>query len=92
MTWVKWKLVSVCLEIVLISVQGRCTILRRMYHGHGNHFRYIRWYSNVMLVKWKLVLVHLEIVLISTHDRCKVCAERNIGLEIILGTHDGTPR
>jgi hypothetical protein len=25
-TWVKWKLVSICLQIVLISVQGRCTI------------------------------------------------------------------
>ena len=26
MIWVKWKLVSVCLEIVLISAQDRCTI------------------------------------------------------------------
>jgi hypothetical protein len=24
--WVKWKLVEVCLEIVLISVQDRCTV------------------------------------------------------------------
>jgi len=39
---------------------------------------------------WKLVLVRLEIVLISTHDRCTVCAERTIGLEIILGATDGT--
>jgi hypothetical protein len=31
-----------------------------------------------MYVKWKLVLVHLETVLAS------VCAERTIGLEIIL--------
>ena len=30
--------------------------------------------------------VRLEIVLISTHYRCTVCAERTIGLEIILGT------
>jgi hypothetical protein len=34
--------------------------------------------------KWKLVLVNLEIVLILTQDRCIVCAERTIGLEIIL--------
>ena len=26
MTWVKWKLVLVCLEIVLISMQDRCTV------------------------------------------------------------------
>ena len=32
-----------------------------------------------------------EIVLITTQDRCTVCAERTIGLEIILGTPDGTP-
>ena len=33
----------------------------------------------------------LEIVLITTQDRCTVCPERTIGMEIILGTHDGTP-
>ena len=36
-------------------------------------------------------LVHLEIVLITTQDRCTVCAECTIGMEIILGTPDGTP-
>jgi hypothetical protein len=25
-TWVKWKLVSLCLEIMLISAQDRCTV------------------------------------------------------------------
>ena len=44
------------------------------------------------LLKWKLVSVDLEIVLILTQDRCTVCAERTIGLEIILNTPDGTPR
>ena len=29
--WVKWKLVLVCLEIVLISVQDRCTVCAK--HG-----------------------------------------------------------
>ena len=43
-----------------------------------------------MWVKWKLVLIHLEIVLITTQDRCTVCAKCTIGLEIILGTPDGT--
>ena len=48
-------------------------------------------YYYVMWVKRKLVLKHLDIVLITTQDRCTVCAERTIGMEIILGTHDGTP-
>jgi hypothetical protein len=39
-----------------------------------------------------LDLVHLEIVLILTQDGCTVCAERSIGLEIVLDAPDGTPR
>jgi hypothetical protein len=34
----------------------------------------------------------LEKMLILMQDRCTVCAERTAGLEIILDTHDGTPR
>jgi hypothetical protein len=40
----------------------------------------------VTLVKWKLVSICLEVVLVSVQDSCSVCAERTIGLEIILGT------
>ena len=43
-------------------------------------------------LKGKLVLIHLEIVLILTQERYTVCAERTIGLEIILEAPDGTPR
>jgi hypothetical protein len=32
-----------------------------------------------------------DIVLILTHDRCNVCAECNIGSEIVLDAPDGTP-
>jgi hypothetical protein len=56
------------------------------------HFGRDRWYYYVMSIKWKLILVYLDIVLISTQDRCTVCAECNMGMEIILGTTDGTPR
>ena len=35
---------------------------------------------------WNLFSVHLETVLVSVQDRCTVCAEHNIGSEIIL-TH-----
>jgi hypothetical protein len=68
-------------------VQG----LRRIHHGHGNQFGHTRWYSLVMWVKWKLILVHLEIVLICAQDRCTDCGECTTGMEIILGTPDGTP-
>jgi hypothetical protein len=34
----------------------------------------------------------LEIVLILMQDWCAVCAERTIGLEIILDAPDGSPR
>jgi hypothetical protein len=39
-------------------------------------------------LKWMLVLVCLDIVLTFTQDRCTVCAERNIGSEIILDAPD----
>jgi hypothetical protein len=37
-------------------------------------------------------LVHLEMVLLSVQDRCMVCAKCSIGSEIVLDTHNGTPR
>ena len=66
--------------------------MRQMYHRLRNRFGHTRWYSYVMRLKWKLVSVCLEIVLVLTQDRCTVCAERTIGLEIILDAHDGTSR
>jgi hypothetical protein len=33
-TWVKWNLVSVCLEIMLVSVQDRCTVCAK--HNVGS--------------------------------------------------------
>ena len=39
-----------------------------------------------------LVTVRLGMVLVLVQDRCTVCAERTIGLEIILDAPDGTPR
>jgi hypothetical protein len=66
--------------------------LRLLCHGHGNRFGHTRWYSYVMCVKWKLVSVHLEIVLVSAQDMCTVCVKCSMGMEIILGTPDGTRR
>jgi hypothetical protein len=66
--------------------------LRQMYHRLRNHFGCTGWHSLVTRLKWKLVSVHLEIVLILIQDRCTVCAERTIGLEIILDAPNGTAR
>jgi hypothetical protein len=38
------------------------------------------------------ISLRLEIVLIKAQDRCMVCAERTVGLKIILDVPDGTPR
>ena len=41
-----------------------------------------------MRLKWKLDSVYLEIVLILTQDSCIVCAERTIGMEVVLDAAD----
>jgi hypothetical protein len=46
----------------------------------------------MMWIMWNLVSVHSEIVLVSVQDRCMVCAKCNLGLEIVLGAPDGSPR
>ena len=79
-----WNLVSVYLEIVLVSVQDRCTVCTIWYHRLTTCFRRPRWYYEVTRPEWKLVSIRLEIVLILMQDRCTVCAECTIGSEIIL--------
>ena len=37
------------------------------------------------------VVSHVEVVLVSAQDRCTLCKECTSGMEIILGTPDGTP-
>ena len=84
-------LVSIRLETVLVSVQGRCTVYAKSPIGSENRFGHTKWYFKVMRLKWKLDSVCLEIVLILAEDRCTVCAERTIDSEIILDAPDGTP-
>ena len=91
MTWVKWNLITVRLETVLVLVQDRCTVCAKRTIG-----------SSIILnapngtpsdkAQLKLVSVHLEIVLFLTQDRCTVCAKRTIGSKIILAELDATPR
>ena len=91
MTLVLWKLVSVRLEIVLGSVQDRCTICAKRTIGLDSVIN-----APMVLLgdeaQVKLISVRVEIALILTQDRCAVCAERTIGSEIIFEAPDGTPR
>ena len=86
----KWRLISVCLKIVLTSTQDRCTVCAKCTIGleiildapDGT----LTW------VKWILISVYFEIVLVSTQNRSTICAERAIVSEVMLGARDGTPR
>jgi hypothetical protein len=67
--WVVSNPVSVHLETMLVSVQGRCTVYAKHTIALGIILEHTRWYSIVTRLKWKLILVYLEIVLIMTQDR-----------------------
>jgi hypothetical protein len=82
LTRLKWKLVPVRLEIVLILSQGSCTI----------SIEHTRWNLLGTWVMSNLISVYLETMLVSVQDRCTVCAIRTIGSVIIFYTPDGTPR
>ena len=84
MTRVKWKLVSVCSEVVLTLTQDRCTVCGERTIGSEINLEVTR-------VMWNLVSIHLEIVLVLVQDRCTVSAKRTIGSEIVLDAPNGTP-
>ena len=86
-----WNLISVCLETVLVSVQGRCTICAKCTIGSEIVWTHLM-VPLVMRLNWKLVSICLEIVLILTQDRCMVCTECSIGSEKIFEAPDGIPR
>jgi hypothetical protein len=92
MTRLKWKLVSVCLEIVLILSQDRCTFCSERTIGLKSFWSH----AMELLVDVGHVKSYFapfgERVLVSMQDRCMVCAERTTGSEIILDAHDGTDR
>jgi hypothetical protein len=90
-TWVKWKLVSVRLEIGLISAQDRymvcaeCTTTKKSFLAHP-----MVLLGDVGPVEARFG--PFKVVLISALDGCTVCVECSTGMEIILGTSDGTPK
>ena len=77
-----WNLVSVHLEVVLVSAQDRCMVCAECTSGMEITLGTPEWYTWVMYVKWKLVSVRFEIVLVLAKDRCTVCAECTSGMEI----------
>jgi hypothetical protein len=80
-TLVKWKLVLVCLEIVLISRQDRFTVCAKCTIG-------------VDQVEDRFtVCAKCTIGVDQVQDRFTVCAKCTIGQDrfIALGTPDGTP-
>ena len=92
MTRLKWKVVSVLLDIVLILTQDRCMVCVERTNRLENHFGCTRWNSEVTWVIWNLTSFYLEILLVSMQDRCMVCSRHNKGLEIVLDALDGTTR
>ena len=88
----KWMLVSVRLEIVLMLTQVSCTVYAMRTIRPEIFLDAPEWYSLVTRLKWKLDSVCLEILLILTQNRCTVCIERTIGSDVVLDTPDGIPR
>jgi hypothetical protein len=85
------NLVSVHLEMVLVSIQDKCIVCVKCTIGLG----IVLDHPMVQLgdeAQLKAHLVCLEIVLILMRDRCTVCAERTIGSEIVLDAPDRTHR
>ena len=85
----KWKLVSVYLEIVLILTKDLCTVCAE--HTIGLEIVLDAPDGTPRWVMSNLVSVRLETVLVSAQDRYMVCAKRTIGSEIVLDAPDGTP-
>ena len=83
MTWVLWNLVSDRLEIVLVSVEDRCTVCAKRTIGSDIVFNA----PMVLLGDEAQVQAHFGLF----RDKCTVCAERTIGSEIVLDAPDGTP-
>ena len=87
-----WNLTYFSLEIVLVSVQDRCTICAKRTIGSEiildapDGTPRLRGSCGISL------LFCLETVLVLVQDRCMVCTRRTIGSEIILDATDGTTR
>jgi hypothetical protein len=90
-TRLKWTLVLVRLEILLILTQHRCIVYAERTIGSKSFWTH----PMELLGEWVManfVSVCLETVLVLVQDRSMVCAKRTIGSVIILYAPNGTPR
>ena len=71
----KWKLVSVLSNIVLILMQDRCTFCAECTIGT----EIVVDAPEVTWVMWNLTCFHSETLLALVQDRCMVCAGHTIG-------------
>ena len=85
----KWKLILVGLEIVLILTLDGCMVCNECTIGSKSHFLIEHLGDKA---QEEARLIHLEIVLVSVQYRCMVCAKRTICSEIVLDAPDETPR
>ena len=82
MTKLNWKLVLVCLEIVLILTQDHCTVCADRTIGSEIVLDAPDGTSgDVGHVESRSV--RLEMVLVLVQDRCTVCAQRTIGPNVV---------
>ena len=77
MTRLKWKLVSVLSDIVLIWTQDRSTVC--VERTIGSDIVIDTTDGTPRWVMWNLSSSCLETVLVPVQDRCMVCARRTIG-------------
>jgi hypothetical protein len=87
--WVLWNLVSVRLEMVLVSVQDSVTVCTK------------RTIGSEIVLDTPMVLLGYEAqheahfgpfgYRANLDDRCTVCSECTVGSKIVLDASDGTP-
>jgi hypothetical protein len=80
--WVVWNLISEHLEIVLASVQDRCTVCAECTMSSKSFWTHPKS-TSVTWVIWNLISILFEIVLALVQDRCMVFDKRTIGSEIV---------
>ena len=90
MTRLKWKLISVRLETVLILTQDRSMVC--VERTIGSEIVLDTLNSKVTWVIWNLASFRLETVLVSVQDRCMVRPRHTTSIEIIFDAPDGTTR
>ena len=82
MTKLNWKLILVCLEIVLILTQDRCTVCAESTIGYEIILAHpMDLLGDVGHVESRSV--RLEMVLVLMEDWCMVCATCTIGSDIV---------